>query len=185
MIYKLTLFLIAYLAYCDEDFDIPTIGSSVKSTMLLYHSYDGVNWEERGQILISSHGDKRRRPNITVKNDRFVIEKVDVDGLYYVGIYRDEKNKEFLQSAIRSCNLIASDLLDSITIYLDQEKGSVLALNYQASIPGCAFSTPARQPQTSAEAGMVKEAMKPIYTVPKIEDPQEQQGFFRKYVIST
>ncbi|CAG9323300.1 unnamed protein product [Blepharisma stoltei] len=181
MIFKFALLFLAYFGSCDDDFDIPELGSSLKASYKLMHSYDGKNWEERGTITITSHGDKRRKPLISIKNHSFNKEKLDLDGLYYVGIYKDEDSKLLIQSAIRTCNLVAADLLDNVSVYLDLEKGQILAVNYQASLAGCAYSTSAAFPQTTMEVGMVKEALKPIYTLPKVEDPQEQQSFFRKY----
>jgi hypothetical protein len=50
------------------------------------HSYDGVNWENRGILQLTQHGDKRRRPWVTVNNQSFDKTKLDKEGLYFIGI---------------------------------------------------------------------------------------------------
>ena len=148
----------------------------------LFHSYDGLNWEERGTIQLSLFGDKRRKPLIAVKNIKFEKDKLKSKERYYIGVYSEGDSGYLVQSSIETCYLFGSDLQDSISVLVDQENGQITAINYKTDSKICEKSTTALKLQTMAEVISTKEALKPYFALPKPEEIQEQQSFFRKYV---
>lgn len=165
-----------------EEFELSGQGGKVSHK--LFHSYDGVVWEERGSIQLSVFGDKRRKPLITVKNTKFEKEKLKNTGIYHVGIYTQGEAGYLVQSSIPACYLIGSDLQDYIGVMVDQETGLITAINYKTESKTCEKHTTALKLQTMAEVLNTKEALKPYFALPKHEELQEQQSFFRKYVKS-
>ena len=162
-----------------ENTDFPA--GTIKLSFKLYQSYDGTTWEERGNVLVSSHGDKRRKPNVSVVNTSFAKQKVNPKGFYFVGMYSEGDKGKFLQAVVPSCNILGSDLLDTLQLQVNQETGEVLALEYFGATSSCSTLTTALKPQTAAYAVMPKEPSKPYFAPPKVEEPPEP-GFFRKYV---
>ena len=148
----------------------------------LYHSYDGVLWEERGSIQLSVFGDKRRKPLISIKNTKFEKEKLKAKGTYHVGVYSQGDSGYLVQSSIPTCYLVGSDLQDYISVMVDQESGVITAINYKTETKLCEKTTTASKLQTMAEVINTREAMKPYFALPKHEEAQEQKSFFAKYV---
>lgn len=172
----LALLLVAVVC-ADED-----LPSSLNLNIPLLHSYDGINWSERGLISILTQGDKRRKSSVKVKNDKFSKEQLNKEGLYYIGVRANGKEGELIQTAILSCNLIASSLMDDLVIYLDSDSGSVLSLNYKAAYNTCLYATNALKPATTAEIGTARETLRPVFAMKKpVTEEVEQQSFFRKY----
>ena len=170
------------ISFAEDEFELNTQTTSGKITHKLFQSYDGVNWEERGTIQLSVFGDKRRKPLISIKNTKFEKEKIKHNGNYYVGVYHEAENNFLISSSIPSCYVIGSDLQDIISVFVDQENGSIIGINYKTESKNCERTTTALRLQTMAEVVNTKEALKPYFAMPKPEDIQEQQSFFRKYV---
>jgi ribosomal protein S30 len=177
--------MIAFLAslalvMADDDFDLGS-SSNAKVTHKMFHSYDGLNWEERGVIQITSFGDKRRKPQVSVKNHKFEKEKLKNAENYYVRVDSSHSNNFFIQSSVPACYLFGSDLQDVITILYDVDSESISALNYKTEGKTCQKSSTALKLQTMAEILSTKEAIKPYFAPPKIET-HEEKSFFSKYV---
>lgn len=173
----LALLLIAAV-YADDELPNP-----FNLNIPLLHSYDGQTWSERGLISIQTQGDKRRKATLKVKNNKFEKEKLNKEGLYYIAVHSDGKEGPLIQTAILSCNLIASSLMDDIVVYLDSDTAQVLSINYSSAYNTCSYTTNALKPATTAEIGTARETLKPVFAMKKpVVEEVEQQGFFRKYV---
>lgn len=169
------------LVLADDDFDVGSSASNKVSHKLL-HSYDGVNWEERGIIHLSTFGDKRRKPQISVKNQKFEKDKLKNAETYYVRVVSNYSD-DFVQSSTPACYLLGSDLQDILNILYDSESDTIVSINYKTEHKICEKSTTALKLQTLSESISTKEAIKPYFAPPKIE-AAEEKSFFSKYVNS-
>lgn len=168
------------LVFAEDDFEIGNSASNKVSHKLL-HSYDGLSWEERGAIHLTTFSDKRRKPQISIKNQKFEKEKLKNAETYYIRV-QSSTSEDFVQSSTPGCYLLGSDLQDVISILYDHESENIVAINYKTEHKVCEKSTTALKLQTIAESISTKEAIKPYFAPPKIE-AAEEKSFFSKYVI--
>ena len=176
----LRLLLSLFLVLADDDFEIGS-STSNKLSHKLFHSYDGVVWEERGVIQFTTFADKRRKPQISVKNSKFEKEKLKNAENYFIRVESALGEGFYIQSSVPACFLFGSDLQDIISILYDSESESISAINYKTEGKACQKSSTAMKLQTVAEIVNTKEAIKPYFAPPKIET-QEERSFFSKYV---
>lgn len=174
------LVLSLFLVFADEDFEIAS-STSNKVSQKLFHSYDGVNWEERGVIQFTTFADKRRKPQISVKNSKFEKEKLKNAENYFIRVESTHSLGSFIQSSVPACFLFGSDLQDILSILYDSESESISVINYKTEGKTCQKSSTAMKLQTIAEIINTKEAIKPYFAPPKIET-QEERSFLSKYV---
>jgi hypothetical protein len=178
----ITILITLGIVLAQDEFELSSFSSGGKVSHKLYQSYDGVLWEERGVLQITTHGDKRRKPLISIKNSKFEKEKLKVNGIYHIGAYSEGDTGCMVQSSIPTCYLLGSDLQDIISVLTDSESGNIVAINYKPDSKICEKTTTALKIQTMVEAISTREAPKPYFIPPKVEELQEQQSFFRKYV---
>ena len=99
------------------------------STLQIYHSCDGVNWETRGVVSVkgdkSTHGNFSQTP-ISSRLLSCLWLTAQTDEFYYVRAPVTFSEKEsttettqFVQSFTKSRHLFCSDLSDSLTLYTD------------------------------------------------------------------
>ena len=166
-------------AQLDDDFLVPDTPQSRQLLLPVYHSYDGVNWENRGELTLTVHEERRRKSLGSLKTMAF--EKGKLQEMYYLAVGNEDKSR--VQTSVPVCNLLGSDLLEKLTIYVDMETGRVVSLAYTEVSPICSHITSSIRPQTYIEIATSVQALKPLFTVPKpAKNPEDEPSFFSKYV---
>ena len=170
------------LGQLDEDFLVPDTPQSRQLTLPVYHSYDGVNWETRGELSLTVQEERRRKSQGTLRTSTFEKSKLRQGGMYYVAIGNEDKTR--IQTSLPVCYLLGSDLLEKLTIHVDTDTGRIISLAYTDVSPICSSLTSSIRPQTYIEIGSSVQALKPLFTVPKpAKNPEDEPSFFSKYVI--
>jgi hypothetical protein len=146
------------------------------STLPLMHSYNGVDWEPRGDLKIRFSGE--RSSSVTYQHRKFEKERLNKGGLYWIGL---ETDSLFLKYAVPVCALTSADLHDHLSLFVDFETKQVLSLNYRAASSCTKLSTVALKPQTVVELDLPQLSPKPsFYTKPLVE-AEPEPSFLRKY----
>ena len=175
-------YIFALLAFAsgfiDEDDELFGSQSQLRVSIPLQHSYNGIDWEERGNIVISTQGDRRRKPSISIINHTFDKNKLDIKGFYYIRLLNPSGS--FVYSTVKTCSLISTDLLESIQLVMDQDTFEPVGLNYSSG-SACAERTPAKSIETIGDVLLFKEAGRPYFSPPKVISEAQQQGFLSRY----
>lgn len=168
-------------AQSDDDFLVPDTPQSRQLTLPVYHSYDGVNWETRGELTLTVQEERRRKSQGTLRTHTFEKARLRQGGMYYLAVGNEDKTR--IQTSLPACYLLGSDLLEKLTILLDPDTGRIISLAYTELSPICSTITSSVRPQTYIEIGSSVQALKPLFTVPKpVKSSEEEPSFFSKYV---
>lgn len=165
----------------DDDFLVPETPQSRQLTLPVYHSYDGVTWETRGELTLTIQEERRRKSQGSLRTSSFEKARLSPSGLYYVAVGNEDQTR--IQTCLPVCYLLGSDLLEKLTVHVDAETGRVVSIAYTDVSPICSFLTSSLRPQTYIEIGSSVQALKPLFTVPKpTKNPEDEPSFFSKYV---
>jgi hypothetical protein len=140
------LVAVAVYADIDDEYELPGMSGMSNLDFKVEHSYNGREWETRGNLHVSSTLSVRKNSGeLYLKTTKFEKDKLEKSGYYYLRVTSGENT--VAQTFIPTCQLIASDLQERITVFIDPD-GTILSLNYNGAKLACAQTTTAIKPKT-------------------------------------
>lgn len=165
------MFIILLALAAADKFDEPTT-----LQVPLLHSYNGVDWEQRGELKVRLSGE--RSSSVSYQHRKFEKERLNKQGLYWVGI---ETDRVFLKVALPSCALTTSDLHDHLSLHVDYESNQILSLNYRGASTCSKLTTVALRPSTVVELEHTQLSPKPSFYTKPLTEAEPEPSFIRKY----
>ena len=115
----------------------------------------------------SSLGIRKENATANLKTIKFEKDRLDKSGFYYLRFISPDESS--VQSFLPSCQLIASELQEKLTVFLDNDSKRLIGVNYSGENRGCEKSTTAIKPKSSVELGSTSEAYRIVFPAPKPE----------------